>query len=153
MFYSCSVQNVHMRQKSFCVQPPVEGKGFDGSYLWTLQWKCIFLITHHHTHMHICTYICTNTHQQYSTSTKTHTQLSLYSLGNGCLAAETLRALVACLFPPLLLSPLEHYITMGRRKEEDRKRGNLLAVDTPSFPPHLSIPLSVVLQVRRYMLT
>lgn len=83
-------------------------------------------------HIPPCSYKCTNkTHSQSSPRAQTQTQIACYGLGNGCLAAETLRELVACLFPPLLCSIETLYNC--RQREGGKKKQILLAVHAPCF--------------------
>lgn len=96
--WSCSAQNVHDRQKSLCGCCSFQ-KGLNGSYSPTLSTSSITFFWLQQ-HVRPCSYKCTRkTHNR--SSPRTQTTVS-YSLGNSSLAAETVRQLVACLFPPLL---------------------------------------------------
>lgn len=89
------------KRASVVLQLP-EAPALNSSYLRTryLQLNYIFLAPTQHAWMQRQMQK-QNPHKWSSLWAQTHAQ-SGYTLGNGCLAAESLREPVACLFPPLL---------------------------------------------------
>lgn len=128
-----STERPRQTKELVCVLQFPEALGFNGSYVYTLlsSWITFFLLTTPHMSMQL------QMHKQSSLWAQTHTQLGHYSLGNGCLAAETLRELVACLFPPLLCFHWNIMLLQGGEQEE-RKTRIFWLLTPPVFTPHLS---------------